>query len=595
MPEAPAPLDLFAIFSGLFGGLALFLLGLDMLSRGLKAVAGDRMRQILARLTGNRFLGVTTGAVVTAAINSSSVTTVLVVGFISAGILGLHQAVWIIMGANIGSTFTAQVIAFNISRAALPMIAVGYLSYIAMRGAPIREYGTVVMGLGMIFLGMEIMSAGMSPLRTWEPFVEAMARLQNPILGILAGAVFTAVVQSSAATTGLVIVLASQGLMTLEAGIAVALGANIGTCATAMLASIGKPVEAVRAAVIHVLFNVAGVVLWVLFIPQLAWLSTSISPASPHLEGTARLAAEVPRQIANAHTLFNVANTLIMVWFSGLFVVAVKRLLPDHKPAVVPLEAPQAEEARHLKAELLSAPVVALDAVRRELGHMGQVVGRMLTAVLPAALAGSRESLEKVAAMDGDVDALHAAIIDYLRQLGHHELSRHETRLYSDLMEIANILESIGDLIETDLVNLGRRRVDQHIVIGESMAERLRSLHGMVAEALSLALSAIVERNEGAARTVVAMKTTIATLAASIAEEGARSLRTGGGETVSSYTREIELIEKLRRVYYYAKRIAHLCLNETKEEAAKTETETPAETPIPPLPPAETEKAPVPV
>ncbi|MCU7860160.1 MAG: Na/Pi symporter, partial [Candidatus Thiodiazotropha sp. (ex Lucinoma kastoroae)] len=225
----------------LFGGLALFLFGMEQMADALKAVAGERMKGILAKLTSNRFTGAATGAFVTAIIQSSSVTTVLVVGFITAGLMSLSQSIGVIMGANIGTTITAQIVAFKVTKAALLMIGVGFSMLFASKQDRIKHYGAMLMGLGMVFFGMSVMSDAMKPLRTYQPFLDLMISMENPLVGILVAAGFTGLVQSSSATTGIVIVMASQGFITLPAGIALAFGANIGTCVTAMLASIGKP------------------------------------------------------------------------------------------------------------------------------------------------------------------------------------------------------------------------------------------------------------------------------------------------------------------------------------------------------------------
>ncbi len=233
---------------GLIGGLALFLFGLDQMSDALKLIAGDGMKKVLAKLTTNRFTGAIAGAFVTAIVQSSSVTTVLVVGFISAGLMSLTQSIGIIMGANIGTTITAQLVAFKITQYALGLVAIGFFTLFCSKNDKVRHYGHMIMGLGLIFYGMHLMSDGTKPLRTYQPFMEMMQQMDHPLWAILLGAGFTALVQSSSATTGLVIALASQGLISLDAGIALIFGANIGTCITAGLASIGKSREAVRAA-----------------------------------------------------------------------------------------------------------------------------------------------------------------------------------------------------------------------------------------------------------------------------------------------------------------------------------------------------------
>ncbi len=234
-----------AMGMNLFGGLAIFLFGMDQMSDALKAVAGERMKVVLAKLTTNRFMGAITGAFVTAVIQSSSVTTVLVVGFITAGLMSLAQSIGVIMGANIGTTITAQIVAFKVTKAALLMVAVGFTMMFFSHQDRIKQYGAMLMGLGLVFFGMAVMSDAMKPLRSYQPFLDLMVTMENPLVGILIAAAFTGLIQSSSATTAIVIVMATQGFITLPAGIALAFGANIGTCVTALLASIGKPREAV--------------------------------------------------------------------------------------------------------------------------------------------------------------------------------------------------------------------------------------------------------------------------------------------------------------------------------------------------------------
>ena len=329
------------LIMGLLGGLALFLYGMDNLTSALKSIAGPRMRQLLSGLTRNRFQGVFTGAFTTAVIQSSSVTTVLVVGFVAAGLMRLEQSIGIIMGASLGTTVTAQIIAFKVTRFALAAVAAGFALHFLARREVIRNYGVMLLGLGLVFYGMNLMGEATLPLRSFTPFIDFMTRLQNPLVGILFGAAFTALIQSSSATIGVIIVLASQGLIELNAGIALALGANIGTTVTALLASAGKPRIALRTAMVHVLFNVLGVMLWFGFIDQLAALVRLVSPAAPKLTGTARLAAEVPRQIANAHTLFNATNTLLFIGFTGPLAKLVTMLVPERPDAQTELAEPK--------------------------------------------------------------------------------------------------------------------------------------------------------------------------------------------------------------------------------------------------------------
>jgi phosphate:Na+ symporter len=545
-------IDWMTMGMGLFGGLALFLFGMEQMADALKAVAGERMKDILGRLTTNRFMGALTGAFVTAVINSSSVTTVLLVGFISAGLMSLAQSVGVIMGANIGSTVTAQLIAFKVTEAALLMIGVGFVMLFVSKRERIRQYGGMLMGLGLVFFGMGVMSDAMSPLRTYEPFLELMEEMENPFVGILVAALFTGLIQSSAATTGIVIVMASQGLVNLPTGIALAFGANIGTCATAALAAIGKPREAVRAAVVHVLFNVAGVLVWVGFIDQLADFVRWMSPQYPDLSGTERLAAEVPRQVANAHTMFNVANTLLFIWFTSQFARVAEWLVPD-KPLG---EEALVVRAKYLDDELLATPSLALDRVRLETLHMGELVQGMMARIMPAILSGNKETLHDIERMDDDVDRLHAQIIDYLGKVSRLSLTQAQTKELLRLMDAVNDLENIGDIIETNLVVLGHERIDEGVSISQPTREVLTNFHVAVNRAVESAVQAVAQKNELAARSVTSMKQEISHIADSAAAHQAQRLVAEEPNRIPAYTIEIDIIEKLKRIYYFAKRMA---------------------------------------
>jgi len=545
-------IDWWTMGMGLFGGLALFLFGMDQMADALKAVAGERMKDILGKLTTNRFMGAITGAFVTAIINSSSVTTVLVVGFISAGLMSLAQSVGVIMGANIGSTMTAQLIAFKVTKAALLMIGIGFTMAFASKNERIRQYGGMLMGLGLVFFGMGVMSDAMGPLRSYQPFLDLMQTMQNPFVGILVAAAFTGLVQSSAATTGIVIVMAAQGYVNLPTGIALAFGANIGTCVTALLASIGKPREAVRAAVVHVLFNVAGVLVWVGLIAQLAEFVRWISPAYPELSGTEQLAAAAPRQIANAHTIFNVANTLLFIGLAGQFARAAEWLVPD-KPLS---EEALVVRAKYLDEELLSTPSLALGRVRLEVLHMGERVEEMMKRIMPGILSGNRQTLRDIERMDDDVDVLHAQIIAYLGKISRLSLTEHQTAELIKLMEAVNDLENIGDVIETNLIVLGNERIDQGVSISQPTREVLTNFHVAVNRAVNSAVQAVAQKNEVAARTVTAMKQEVAQIADSAAAHQAQRLVAEEPNRIPAYTIEVDIIEKLKRIYYFAKRMA---------------------------------------
>jgi phosphate:Na+ symporter len=556
-PSQGAAVDWGPLIVGLLGGLALFLFGMEQLTESLRSVAGAGIRTLLARMTTNRFKAALTGASVTAVIQSSSVTTVLVVGFVSAGLMTLSQSVGVIMGANIGSTVTAQIIAFKISEASLFMIAAGFAVKTFVSHEHWRRYGSLLLGLGLLFLGMHLMSEATSPLRSYPPFIDVMERMDNPFVLMLIGALFTALVQSSAATMGIVIALAGAGLISLPSGIAMAFGANVGTCITAWLAAQGRPAEARQAALIHALFNVIGVLVWLPFIEPLAELVRSVSPAAPELAGAARLAAETPRQIANAHTTFNVANTVVFIGFTGPLARLAQRLIPAR---IEPAEA--IARPRYLDEVFLKTPSLALDRVRLELGHLGQYAARMAREAPPAVIRGTRGELDAIYRMDDDVDALHAAVVRYLGRLSQQELTDDESRRLYDCMAAANYIENIGDTIETNLVSLGLERVAGGVRMSESARTGLRPLYDKVVWSVEQAIRAIAEADVALAADVIEAKREISALA-----DDARAHLSGwqaaeDAQRLMIFRIEIDVIENTKRLYYFARRIAKIVVGQ---------------------------------
>lgn len=547
----------------LVGGLAVFLYGMEQMAEALKKVAGDSMKQILARLTNSRIMGLITGAFVTAVIQSSSVTTVMLVGFVTAGLMSLSQAVGVILGADIGTTITAQIVAFKVTKYALLLVAVGFGLIFIGKKEHIKQYGHLVMGLGLIFFGMGIMSEGMQPLRSYEPFIALMQNVSNPVIGILVATLFTALVQSSSATMGVVIAMALQGLISLEAGIALALGANIGTCATAGLAAIGKPREAVRVAVAHVSFKVVGVILIFPFIPYLADLVRDISPAAAAgLVGMDRLAAETPRQIANAHTIFNVGLAVVFLPFTNLFARFCEWIVPDKS-----LEEEAAlVRATYLDEELIDHPTLALERARYEIGHMGEYVNQMLATSMPAFLSGDRERVKEISEIDDKVDFLYSEIVTYLGKVSSKELMDSQARELSDLLSAVNDLESIGDIIETDAVGLAEQCFANDVRISEATQNVLGNLHGTIAGSVERALQSIAKNDGDVAYGVIAMKSDVQAEVESAELHEARRLVADAPNRIAAYSVEMEVIEKLKRIYYFAKRMAKTVHVESKPE-----------------------------
>jgi phosphate:Na+ symporter len=551
--ETSSDIDWLVLLMSLLGGLALFLYGMDRLTTTLKAVAGDRMKLTLAKLTGNRVAGLATGAGITAVIQSSSVTTVLVVGFISAGLMTLPQSIGVILGADIGTTVTAQIIAFKVTKYALLLVALGFGAAFFSGRKRVKNAGFGLMGLGLIFYGMAVMSDAMEPLRTYEPFIDAMEQLKNPLLGILVAAVFTALVQSSSATIGIIIVLAGQGLVSLEAGISLLFGANIGTTVTALLAAIGRSRDALRAAVAHAIFKVAGVLLWVFFVDDFARVVTEFSPQSVGLSGTERLAADTPRQIANAHTLFNVANGLLFLPFVNQLAGLMRRIIPYRES-----ETDEAEfgQPRYLDRSLLRTPSLALDGARREIVRLGGRVREMVAAILPAVLTGTEESLAEVEAMDDAVDELHGYVLNYLGEISTGRLSDREANRLIALMDTANALESIGDIVETNLVGLGHDRINRFVVVSELTTGLITRYHRAVLAGLDATLAALEEQSDATARRVVDMKRDLKEIGAEAQDHVNRRLVAADPNRLASYRTEVDILENLRRIFYFVRRAA---------------------------------------
>ena len=462
-------MDWFYLAFGLLGGLALFLYGMQKMSAGMKKSAGNRIRTILSALTTNRLVAMTVGAFVTMVIQSSSATTVMLVSFVQAELMSFTQSLGIILGADIGTTITAQLVAFKLTDYAMLMVAAGFGMTLLGRRDNIKYIGEAVLGFGLLFFGMKFMGDTMQPLKELESFRNALIGLENPLLGLLVGAVFTAVIQSSSAFTGIIIVLAQQGLITLDAGIPLVFGANIGTCITAGLASIGTSREAKRVALAHVIFKIAGVLLFIFWIPTFADLIRSI---------TSNFGGGLAREIANAHTVFNVGLALIFLPFTTLFALAIYKLLPeqDLRTGIEP-------SIWHLDEDKITTPGLALELARSEISHMMKLIHRMLDAIIQP-LVDNRPRrdmihpqlslLEGIVMREDKVDFLDTHITDYLAAVSRQQLKKGQPQEIYSLLSIVKDLESIGDIVEknlTPLINKKRQLRDNFTGVGRGELE----------------------------------------------------------------------------------------------------------------------------
>lgn len=418
----------------LLGGLALFLYGMQMMSTGLEAAAGNRMKSILEKLTSNRIKGVLVGAAITAVIQSSSATTVMVVGFVNSGLMTLKQAVWVIMGANIGTTITGQLIALDIGAIA-PLFAIaGVGAIMFIKSEKIHHISSIFAGLGILFMGMDMMGAAMSPLKESEAFISLMTKFDNPLLGILVGALFTAVIQSSSASVGILQALASTGMIPLSSAVFVLFGQNIGTCITAVLASIGMKVNAKRTTVIHLLFNIIGTVLFTvicLVTPYVTWIE-AMTPGDP------------VAQIANAHTVFNIVTTLLLLPFGTHMANIAVRILPDSKKAddedlrlkyIRPFESSYA----------IGHSAVAVSQVRDEVNRMRDMVAKNISDSFDSLVQYDEKLRKKVSEREEYIDFLNKGISEYIVSLMASEMNMSDSRKINGYYAIISNLERIGD------------------------------------------------------------------------------------------------------------------------------------------------------
>ena len=467
-------MSIIGVFS-LLGGLGLFLYGMQMMSGGLEAAAGNRMKQILEKLTANRFLGVIVGAGITAVIQSSSATTVMVVGFVNSGMMTLRQAVWIIMGANVGTTITGQLIALDVGAIAPLLAFIGVLMVVFIKKLKVQHYGQIVAGLGILFIGMGMMSDAMVPLRNSAAFVDLMTKFSNPLLGILAGAVFTAVIQSSSASVGILQALAVSGVIGLDNAVFVLFGQNIGTCITAVLAAVGTSRNAKRATVIHLIFNVFGTVLFTIIC--IAFPLTSfvegLTPGNP------------PAQIANMHTLFNIATTILLLPFGTKLARLAERLLPERPGETSGVYTLEFMKQADYHGELsIGASAIAINSVRNELVRMADMARENVDMSFRSILERKPELAALVEEREEYVDYLNQEITKGISRMIVNETNDRDSELISALFKVTGNLERISDHA-MNLAGYAKLMDKLHITLSKSASGEVEQMHRVSLEAMN--------------------------------------------------------------------------------------------------------------
>lgn len=474
---------------GIVGGLGLFIFGIHMMGEGLHKALGDKMRKILGALTGNPLRGFAVGTGVTAIIQSSSATTVMVVGFVNAGLMTLKQAVGVIFGANVGTTMTGQLIAFKLTDYALPIIGIGMALNIFLKNKKFKHFGQFLLGFGILFLGLQIMTATVKPFGSSEIARQFFINFsRNPLLGVLAGLIVTLIVQSSSVTVGMVIALASVGLLNLESAIPIILGDNIGTCITAFIASIGTSLSARRAAVAHIMFNVIGTVIALALLPLYKILVVHTS-------------SNIMRQCANAHTIFNVANALLFLPFTGLFATLMTKIVPGED--VIEEFGP-----KYLEKHLLYTPAIAIIAAKKEIIHTLQIAMKMTEHSMRGFFNNDLKVLDKVSRREEIVDSLRLEITNYLVELMQQELSEEESKKIPALIHVINDIERIGDHAE-NLKDLAEIKISQKMPFSEMAHKELQDIMAQIMNMCQLTVTALETNHSNDADKIIEMEEVI--------------------------------------------------------------------------------------
>jgi phosphate:Na+ symporter len=537
-------IELLPLISGLLGGLALFLYGLDKMGNALKLISGYKLKKIMTNLTKNRFLSLGTGTVLTAMVQSSSATTVLLVGFVSAEMLTLTQALGVILGADIGTTLTVQLIAFKVTKYALIPLAIGFFLKALAKTEKMENLGRTLLGVGLLFYGIELMSVSMSPLRTHAPFIDMMSQMHNPFYAIWFGALFTAAVQSSAATLAIIIALATQGLIDINSGIGLMLGANIGTCITAGLACIGKNKAAQRTAAAHIFFKVAGIIIIFPFLGPFAEFIRWIYPLS---EGT-EISTAVARDIANAHLVFNVFIAILFLPFIHQIARFLTWLIPDR-------EQDNHMKTKYLDEDLFNSPSLALSAARREVYRMGTYIERMLTQTMPAIEKLDNKELNAINKQDEFIDYLYAEINSYLVKLSKQELTSDQSEELLTLMQIVSDFESIGDLLERDIVDIGKKCINEQLELSGELQNSLEKTFNAVKETFTLVLISVNDPNVVILEEVKKKKTYLKRLTNKLNNDKLDVARENF-EELKNYSLCSDLVDTYTRIFYHNQKIA---------------------------------------
>ncbi len=541
--------DTLKIIFGLTGGLAIFIFGMNLMSECLQKAAGEKMKRILGLLTKNRLLGVIAGALVTAVLQSSSATTVMAIGFVSAGLMSLPQAISIIFGANIGTTMTAQIIAFKITDYIYVFIFAGFLISFICKKEKIKNIGMTIFAFGLLFLGIETMGNVMKPLASSPVFTNMIAKVADiPVLGVAVGTLMTLVVQSSSATIAVLQNFASQAgpdgitsILGLTGAIPILLGDNIGTTITALLASIGQSRNAKRTALAHTLFNLSGAFLFIWIVKPFAALITYISPSGPEIE-------VISRQIANAHTVFNVTMTLIWIGLLGFMVKLVMKIIPEKKHEYIDPVRPV-----YLDRNVINQPAAALQLVAKEIIHYSEVVKDMLKEVTSAMKNSKVDTVRRLKDTSDALNSLHSEINDYLSELfSSGALTEMQATQTAKLMYVLADVERMGSL-SAEMADSVQEKIDNKYKYSKEALNDIENILKEIEKMYETAVQALTAKDEAAPEKAVELKEEI--LNSNIAMRKQHMQRVNKGKCKK------DLSAPYMKILYCIDRMGNSCIN----------------------------------
>ncbi|MGL5312373.1 MAG: Na/Pi cotransporter family protein [Peptostreptococcaceae bacterium] len=523
----------------LMGGVGLFLYGMHLMGDGLQKSAGYRLKKIIELLTNNPFMGVIVGALFTLIIQSSSATSVMVVGFVNAGIMNLSQAIGVIMGANIGTTITAQLISLDLAGLAPFAIAIGMMLYLSNTNTKYRNIGEILLGFGILFTGMDFMKQAVEPLTNSEVFMIALATIgQNPIIGVLLGFLITAIVQSSSASTGMLLAMSSVNAISLSVALPILYGENIGTCVTALVSSIGASKDARRAATMHLIFNMVGTLIFMLV------LSKPTMEIVTHLNPN-----DISRQIANSHTLFNLLNVIILFPFSNLIVKLSMKIIPDNNN-----DQESGETLSHLDERMMESPSIALFNTFNETLRMGDKAKFALENSMEALIERSEEKIRISLKEEKEVNELQKSILNYLLKLSKLSLSDDSRESVDELFNIVNDIERISDHAE-NIAEIAKYAIDRNIQLSNEGIEDLLQMYNTVVATYTYSLKSLETMDKGLAYKVIKLEQQVNMMEKAFRENHMNRLNEGLC-TIDNGVAYLEIVSNLERISDHAVNIS---------------------------------------